>query len=138
MKRLPTGRNSAAHRVFESAKPELLRTIPDSLLDQLGQSPEHLALLKQLGLRSAMIVPLIARGHTFGVISLVSAKEGQHYDNDDLSLVQQLARHAALAVDNARLYREARNAARARTRSSQSCRTISATRSISCPWQPSS
>jgi PAS domain S-box-containing protein len=54
-----------------------------------------------------MVVPLIARGRTLGAISLVSAESGRRYGETDLALAQELARRAALAVDNARLYEEA-------------------------------
>jgi signal transduction histidine kinase len=55
--------------------------------------------------RSAMIVPLNARGHTLGIMTFVSTS--RHYTEDDLALAEELARRAALAVDNARLYRGA-------------------------------
>lgn len=112
--RFPRGESGAVSRVFQSGSPELVESIPNARLSAVATSPEHLALLKQLDLGSAMLVPLIARGHTLGVITFVTESSARHYDWDDLELVQQLARHAALAVDNARLYREARNAARAR------------------------
>jgi len=55
-----------------------------------------------------MIVPLATRGHTLGTITLVmSAESGRHYTEADLALAEELARRAALAVDNARLYAEA-------------------------------
>jgi PAS domain S-box-containing protein len=58
-------------------------------------------------------VPLIARGEVFGSISLVTAESGRTYDERDLALAQELARHAAAAIDNARLYAEAERRGRA-------------------------
>jgi signal transduction histidine kinase len=63
---------------------------------------------------SAMIVPLVARGRTIGAITFVSAESGRRFDDADLVLAEDLAGRCALAVDNARLYREARTAVRDR------------------------
>jgi signal transduction histidine kinase len=98
--------------------PEVLRTgqavlAPEITDDQLAagaRDPEHLQILRGLGVKSYMAVPLIARGRTLGAISFVSAESGRHYGPADLALAQELARNAALAVDNARLYHDARRA----------------------------
>ena len=66
-------------------------------------------MLRKLGLRSYMVVPLVARGRTLGAISFVSAESGRRYGEGDLRLAEELARRAALAVDNARLYEEAQS-----------------------------
>ena len=60
---------------------------------------------------SAMIVPLTARDRTLGALTLVAAESGQRYGPEDLRVTQELARHAALAVDNAMLYRREHEAA---------------------------
>lgn len=62
---------------------------------------------RELGTTSAMIVPFTARGRTFGAITLIWAESGQHYSPADLALAEELARRAALVIDNARLYAEA-------------------------------
>ena len=69
-------------------------------------------MLRELEMRSAMLVPLIARGRTIGAMTLVSSQPDRHYDDDDLQLAEELARRAALAIDNARLYRERSHVAR--------------------------
>ncbi|AKT38070.1 hybrid sensor histidine kinase/response regulator [Chondromyces crocatus] len=74
----------------------------------------YLALLRELGVRSAMIVPLRARGRTRGAITLVSAQPGRRYNLDDLTLAEELSSFAALALDNAQLYREAQQVNRAK------------------------
>jgi PAS domain S-box-containing protein len=56
-----------------------------------------------------MLVPMIAHGRTLGVITLVSAESGRRFEGDDLRLAEELARRAALAMDNARLYEEAQH-----------------------------
>jgi len=71
-----------------------------------ADSPEsHIS--RELGITSALIVPMTARGRTFGAITLVWAESGQHYTSADLALAEELARRASLVVDNARLYAEA-------------------------------
>jgi signal transduction histidine kinase/CheY-like chemotaxis protein len=72
-------------------------------------------MVRELGLRSVMIVPLSARGRTLGAITFVTtADSGRRYGPDDLDLAEELARRAAMAIDNARLYREAQEALRVR------------------------
>jgi PAS domain S-box-containing protein len=100
--------------VLRSGRPELYQEIPDELLARSARNDEHLAVLRALGLRSAIIAPLIARGRILGAITLVHAESGRRYDAADLTLVEDLAARAALAVENARLYREAREAVRKR------------------------
>ncbi|MDQ1613876.1 MAG: hypothetical protein QOG00_3807 [Pyrinomonadaceae bacterium] len=67
---------------------------------------------RELGLVSAMIVPLVARGRTLGAITFATAESGRRYGLSDLALAEDLAQRAAFAVDNARLYREAQEANR--------------------------
>lgn len=97
----PTG----VPNVLRTGKPELYPEIPQQMLESAAVDTEHMRLIRQLGLRSAMVVPLIARGHTLGALSLVSAESGRRYTEADLELAMELARRAALAVDNARLHR---------------------------------
>ena len=92
-------------QVLRTGRSELVREIPESLLEKAARDAEHREILRGLGLKSYMIVPLVARGRTLGAISLVSAESGQRYGEAELELANELARRAALAVDNARLYR---------------------------------
>ena len=66
--------------------------------------PEREALLRELRLRSVIIAPLNARGRTLGALTFMTAESGREYGDDDLAFVEDLARRAAVAVDNARLY----------------------------------
>src|SRR5262249_41506318 len=70
---------------------------------------EHAQLIGNLGTRSAIAVPLVARGKVLGAISLASALSGR-YSHADLELAQELARRAAIAIDNARLFRQTQEA----------------------------
>jgi signal transduction histidine kinase len=75
-----------------------------------ARSPEELERVRALQLSAVIIVPLIARGRTLGALTLVMAESGRHYDEADLRLAEDLGQRAAVAVDNARLYREAERA----------------------------
>jgi PAS domain S-box-containing protein len=98
-------------QVVRSGDPQLIPDIPTltAELERAGvplpqRDPEHQALLDGLGLRSAMIVPLEARGRTLGALTFITAESGRVYDDDDLAFALDLARRAAVALDNARLF----------------------------------
>ncbi|HET8656697.1 MAG TPA: ATP-binding protein [Longimicrobiaceae bacterium] len=101
--------------VLRTGEPLLLRDVGDDVLREVASSEEQLHFLRTLGFRSAMIVPLIARGRTLGCISLISAESGRRYDAADLDLARELAQRGALAIDNARLYDESQAANRAKS-----------------------
>jgi two-component system CheB/CheR fusion protein len=96
--------------VLRTGQAELYPVVSDTLLVEVARDHEHLQLLRRLGMTSAMVVPLIARGRVLGAITFVAAESGSHYGPDDLTLAQELANRAAVAIDNARLYRAAQAA----------------------------
>jgi PAS domain S-box-containing protein len=100
--------------VVETGAPELIENVTDGFLQAIASNDEHLGILRQLKPRSLLVVPLLARGRTLGAMGLFSAQSDREYDADDRLLATELGRRAALAVDNARLYREAREAVAAR------------------------
>src|SRR5689334_13170745 len=104
-------------QVLRSGEPDFLPTIPQELLDEaIGGDDELRRIVEQLGLTSSIAVPLIARGRTLGVFSLIAAETHQPFTQADFALAVELARRAGVIVDNARLFREAErgaNAARA-------------------------
>lgn len=89
--------------VLRTGRPEMVPDIPDELLAAGAKDEEHLRLIRQLGLRSYIVVPLIARGRTLGALTLVHGESGRRHDEGDLRLAEELAHRAAIAVDNARL-----------------------------------
>jgi signal transduction histidine kinase len=89
----------------------LMTEISDEQLRAGARDAEHLAILRSLQLRSVIIVPLVARGRTLGAITLVAAESGRRYGPDDLKIAEELGIRAALAADNAELYREAQQQA---------------------------
>ncbi len=98
--------------VLRTGRAELYAEIPDALLVAASKDEEHLRLMREIGFNSAMIVPLAAHGHAFGAITFVTAESGRRYGAGDLAFAEDLARRAALAVENARLYRQAQEANR--------------------------
>lgn len=104
-------------QVIRSARSQVIADIPDTLLQRFARDEAHLEALRAFGLTSLMIVPLVARGRTLGAITFVTAESGRRYDSADLLLAELLARRAATAVDNARLYREAEDAFREKAHS---------------------
>jgi PAS domain S-box-containing protein len=94
-------------KVLRTGEPEIYPNVPEELLALVARDTEHLKILRELGLRSALVVPLSVQGRTIGAITLVHAESGRHYSRADLPFVEDLAHRAALAIENARLYREA-------------------------------
>ncbi len=101
-------------QVFRSGEPLLYEEISDEMLAAGARNEEHLRLMRELELRSAMIVPMNARGRTIGVITFVSSRSDVRFGDADLDMAMSLAQRAALAVDNARLYLRAQRAVQAR------------------------
>jgi PAS domain S-box-containing protein len=99
---------------LERGEPELQNELDASALGAAARDDEHRARLETVGYRSAVSVPLAARGETLGVLLLATAGSGRRYGQEDLELCIHLARRMALALDNARLYREAEQALRVR------------------------
>jgi PAS domain S-box-containing protein len=98
--------------VVRTGQSELMSRIPEALLASMAQDEQHLRLVRELGLRSYICVPLLARGKVLGALSLVHAESGRAYDAADLAVAEDLARRAAVAIDNARLYGETEEARR--------------------------
>ena len=99
---------------------EVLRTGTPRLYPNAGavetgladHEPAQIHLLRELGVTSAIVVPLTARGRTLGAMTLATDRSRRSFDADDLALAEELARRCALAVDNARLYGERSHVAR--------------------------
>ena len=103
--------HGVAH-VMRTGKAKIYTDIPDSMLIALAQDAEHFKILQELGLASAMVVPLVARGRTLGAITFASENPARRYTDNDLSFAEDLARRAALGIDNARLFSETQKALR--------------------------
>jgi serine phosphatase RsbU (regulator of sigma subunit) len=90
--------------VWRTGEAVLSNEIPDSVLVESARDAEHLELLRQVGMRAALIVPMRATGQTIGALTLVSAESGRTFNRGDVEFAEQIAERAGLAVENARLY----------------------------------
>ena len=97
--------------VVRTGQKELIDVGSDDIIASLAEDEEHLQMLRQLGFRSVMIVPLMARGRRLGAMSFYSSRDRQ-FDMTDLDLAEDLTRRAAYYVDNAQLYQQVRAADR--------------------------
>ena len=112
----PTG----VGHVIRTGQAELYADISDAMLVAAARDADHLAIMRELQIRSALIVPMIARGRTLGALTIISSGSGRRYDEADQSLAMELATRAAIAIDNAQLYRSA----------------LAASESKSASWRP--
>ncbi|HKP76979.1 MAG TPA: ATP-binding protein, partial [Longimicrobiaceae bacterium] len=84
-------------------------TVTDDVLKDAARDEENLRILRALGIGSLIVAPMLARGHVHGAMTFVSTQD-HHYSAGDLELAEDLARRAAMAIENARLYRAASHA----------------------------
>ncbi len=80
--------------------------MPDAFFDAIAHDAEHRRFTRELGLKSSIVVPMIARGHPLGAISLFASHSVPAYGPEDLALAEDLTRRVAFAVENAHLHRE--------------------------------
>ena len=99
---------------IRTGRSELLADISDDMVVRYAPNAKALELLRRLHITSVLVVPLHARGRTFGALTFAYCRPGPRYDRELQLLAEELARRAALALDNARLYREAQRAIQAR------------------------
>ena len=107
----PPRENDANVVALRTGRAMLMEEIPDALIAERAVDSKHLELIRSIGLNSIIIVPMMARGRTLGVLSFITAESGRHYTEADLKFAQELAGRAAIAVDNARLYRDVQDGA---------------------------
>jgi signal transduction histidine kinase/DNA-binding response OmpR family regulator len=109
---LDRSRPHLASAALDHQQATIIRAITDDVLQSVAQSDEHLRLLRALNPISYIAVPLMARDHLLGTLLFVSCSHS--YSDGEMRLAEELARRAALAVDDARLYRHAQDVIRAR------------------------
>jgi signal transduction histidine kinase len=110
LERYPRLAANAPHtlwKVLRPTKPWFDARVSDERLASEARDPEHLRLLRALGYKSEMVVPLVARGRTLGGMTFVRSDATRPYGPEHLAVAGELARRAALAADNARLLAEA-------------------------------
>lgn len=112
-RRYPADREApnGAWEVMRTGQSTLIPEVTDEMLVASAKDEEHLRLARQLRLHSALVVPLIARGRVLGVITWVSAESERRYTEADVAFAEDLGRRGAIAIDNAQLHSETREAA---------------------------
>ncbi|HEY0963126.1 MAG TPA: PAS domain S-box protein, partial [Pseudomonadales bacterium] len=95
---------TGAYGVLRSRQPLIIEAIPDDMLVKSARDARHLALIRSLGLRSYICVPLIVSGDAMGVFTFATAESGRSYGHADLTVAVNLANRASVAIENARLY----------------------------------
>lgn len=102
-------------KVLRTGEPDFRPNIPDWMIRGFAKNADHLRLLRSIGYRSYLCIPLKARNHILGAISFVIDSSARQLSEDDFRLAEELALRASVAVDNALLYREAQQATQAET-----------------------
>jgi PAS domain S-box-containing protein len=100
--------------VIRTGQAVLYPAFSDAQFVRIARDAEHLRLMRELGVSSVIIAPLVAHGETFGAITLIRAESHHRYGPSKLETVIELGRRAGYAIENARLYRNAQDATRAR------------------------
>jgi signal transduction histidine kinase len=110
----PVSDQSSVARAMRTGQSIVTPDIPEEYVGSIAQDAEHLEIMRRLAFRSSMTVPLQARDDVLGALAFFSSDPERRYDQEDLALAEDLARRAGLALDNARLYREAQRAVHSR------------------------
>jgi len=121
LKESPPGPRSTSPegKVLRSGEPVIIPEVRPADLEAIAQDGDHRRALEALGPRSLMVAPITARGRNLGALTFIAAESDRRFGRSDLGLAEDVARRAALAVENARLYKvsqEARQAAEAANR----------------------
>ena len=96
--------SSGVSKALATGRSQLIPDVPAWLAQQEMPDEELLTLSRALGVRSSIVAPLAGRGRVFGALTLATTQSGRHYTEQDLAVAEDLARRAALAIENARLY----------------------------------
>jgi PAS domain S-box-containing protein len=107
-------RSNPLFAVLRTGAGQLLNEPNDAFFEGVSDNDEQAEFLSRLGASTAMIVPLLGRGKVLGTLTLAASQPGRQFDDEELSIAEELARRAAIAIDNARLFREAQEANRAK------------------------
>ena len=102
--------------ILQTRRSQLIATVSPDTLQASTQSDEHRRLIEAIGPTSIMGVPLIAQGRPLGALIVASCRPERRYGASDLRLLEEVGRRAALALENARLYRTVQHAVKARDR----------------------
>lgn len=99
-------RDFGAAEVMRTGELAFISEISDEMLQRAARGPEHLELLRELGLGSGIIAPLGAGHGTAGALTIVYAESGRRHSAEDVAVAEELARRASIVIENARLFDE--------------------------------
>lgn len=116
LRAMPLGGAAAnpVREVIRTGHPHVDNDFDDEALARIGLAPAEVDLVRRLGIRAVLLVPLVARGRTIGAVAFVSNDPARRFGDEDLALARDVAWRAALALDNATLYSEATRANQAK------------------------
>jgi len=103
----PSHGGHPVNKVMFSGQPEIIPFVDDAVLQLQCEKPEHLDLMRQIGVYSLAFLPMMARGRMLGVLTVAFRKPGMIHDSNELELARDLAHRASLGIDNAKLFAEA-------------------------------
>jgi GAF domain-containing protein len=98
--------DEGVYAVLRSGEPLFIPELADEVLAAGVPDPEHLALLRQVGMRSVLLTPMAARGRTLAVLTLVTADSARAFGPADLEFAMAVSRRAGLAIDTAQRFAE--------------------------------
>ena len=101
-------------QVIRTGKPQIIPILNDSIMASVAQDPEQLKNLRDLGIKSSLCVPLIARDLALGAVTFYMIESDRHFSEPDLWVAQEFASRVASAIDHSWLYREAQHAVKVR------------------------
>ena len=107
-KRYPPGEGDLSTVALRTGQSFLIEEVTDEMIVGSARDEEHLRLVRELGIKSVIIAPMVTGGRSLGLLTFVTAESGKQYHASDLQTAEELARRAAVALENARLYRESR------------------------------
>jgi GAF domain-containing protein len=102
--RYPPPEDDPAMIAMRNGTSLIIEEVSDQLIAERARDEEHLRIIRELALKSAIIAPIVAGQRSLGVITFVTAESGRHYTSADLQTAEELARRAGTALENARLY----------------------------------
>jgi signal transduction histidine kinase len=103
--RYPPRENDLPQVAIRTGQAVMVAEIPESALIESARDEEHLALIRTLGLKSVICAPMLMRSRVVGLISFVTAETNRRYTASDLEVAREIARRAAVAIENARLFK---------------------------------
>lgn len=107
-RKYPPREADLSQQAFLTGRPVLIEDIPEELIAEQVRDEEKLRMIRALRVRSLILAPMVARGRTLGLLTFVNSGSEKRYTKNDLALAEDLARRAAIAIDNARLYADVR------------------------------